>query len=93
MPVVSMRGLAAFFVLFMIGCDPGGRAMEDLRLARLKVGVSTEQDVRGLFGAPAAVRESGHTKGLVYPLGPEGLHTLLLKIGADGKYFGATKTC
>jgi hypothetical protein len=62
--------------------------MEDLRLLKLKAGVSTEQDVRSLFGAPAAVRESGGTRGLVYPLGPEGLHTLLLKIGADGKYLG-----
>jgi hypothetical protein len=83
-----MRGAAALLAIALIGCDPGGRAMEDLRLVKLKPGVSTEQDVRGLFGAPAAVRESGGARGLVYPLGPEGLHTLLLRIGADGKYLG-----
>lgn len=89
MPVVRLKhGVAALLVLSVLGCDPSGRALEDLRLAKLKPGVSTEQDVRGLFGAPFTVRESGATKGLVYPLGPEGLHTLLLKIGADGKYAG-----
>ena len=89
MPVVRLlRGVAALLVLSVIGCDPSGRPIEDLRLAKLKPGVSTEQDVRGLFGVPAFERESAGTKGLVYPLGPEGLHTLLLKIGADGKYVG-----
>jgi outer membrane protein assembly factor BamE (lipoprotein component of BamABCDE complex) len=89
MPVVRItRGLAALLVFSMIGCEPSGRAIEDLRLAKLKPGVSTEHEVRGLFGAPAAERESGATKGLVYRLGQEGLHTLLLKIGADGKYLG-----
>jgi len=31
---------------------------------------------------------SGGGKGLVYPLGPEGVHTLLIKVGPDGKYQG-----
>jgi outer membrane protein assembly factor BamE (lipoprotein component of BamABCDE complex) len=89
MPVVRLVQAAAMLLLLsVIGCDPGGRALEDLRLAKLKAGVSTEQDVRRLFGAPPAVRVSGATKGLVYPLGPEGLYTLLLSIGADGKYVG-----
>ena len=69
-------------------CDPSGQVYEDLRLARLKPGESTEQDVRNLFGAPESVRTVGSGKGLVYPLGPEGAHTLLIKIGADGKYQG-----
>ena len=69
-------------------CDPSGQVYEDLRLARLKVGESTEQDVRKLFGNPYAVRDVGGGKGLVYPLGPEGVHTLLIKIGPDGTYQG-----
>jgi outer membrane protein assembly factor BamE (lipoprotein component of BamABCDE complex) len=83
------RVLTAVAALVVVAaCDPSGRAYEDLRLARLKVGESTEQDVRKLFGDPHAVRDIPGGKGLVYPLGPEGLHTLLIKIGSDGKYQG-----
>ena len=71
-----------------IACDSSGRAYEDLRLARLTEGESTEQDVRKIFGEPAATRDLAEGKGLVYPLGPEGPHTLLLKIDAKGRYRG-----
>ena len=83
------RMMAAVAALFSVAaCDPSGQAYEDLRLARLKVGESTEQDVVRLFGPPVAVRSLPSGKGLVYPLGPEGAHTLLLRIGADGRYQG-----
>lgn len=83
------RAMAALAALFSVAaCDPAGRAYEDIRLARLKVGESTEQDVVRLFGTPVAVRTMPDGKGLVYPLGPEGAHTLLLKIGPDGRYRG-----
>jgi outer membrane protein assembly factor BamE (lipoprotein component of BamABCDE complex) len=83
------RLIAAVAALFAVAaCDPSGQPYEDLRLARLKVGESTEQDVVRLFGAPAAVRPLASGKGLVYPLGPQGAHTLLLRIGADGRYQG-----
>lgn len=72
----------------LLACDPRGSAYEDVRLGQLKEGESTEQDVRRLFGPPSAVRDGGGGKGLVYPLGPEGLHTLLIRIGANGKYQG-----
>ena len=72
----------------LVACDSRGKAFEDLRLARLTEGVSSEQDVRALFGAPAAVRDIAIGKGLIYPLGPEGPHTLVLKIDAKGKYQG-----
>lgn len=74
--------------LTAVACDPAGNAYEDVRLARLKAGESTEQDVRKLFGNPQAVREIPGGKGLVYPLGPEGPYTLLIRIGSDGKYVG-----
>ncbi len=74
--------------LALIACDSRGRAYEDVRLMRLTEGESTDQDVRKLFGAPAAVRDLNGGKGLVYPLGPEGAHTLLMKIDAKGKYQG-----
>jgi outer membrane protein assembly factor BamE (lipoprotein component of BamABCDE complex) len=79
---------AAGALLSLLACDPSGQVYEDLRLARLKPGESSEQDVRKLFGTPESVRTVGGGKGLVYPLGPEGAHTLLIKIGADGKYQG-----
>ena len=69
-------------------CDSRGKAFEDLRLARLNEGQSTEQDVRKLFGDPAAVRDVTGGKGLIYPLGPEGPHTLLMKIDGKGIYQG-----
>ncbi|MEO8186264.1 MAG: hypothetical protein ABI580_02740 [Burkholderiaceae bacterium] len=69
-------------------CDSRGKAFEDLRLARLNEGQSSEQDVRKLFGDPAAVRDISGGKGLIYPLGPEGAHTLLMKIDGKGLYQG-----
>ena len=75
-------------VLALMACDSRGRAYEDLRLARLTEGQSTEQDVRKLFGEPAAVTNIGGDKRLIYPLGPEGPYTLSIKIDATGKYQG-----
>lgn len=87
-----IRSIAACAVLALVSlaaCDSRGRPYEDLRLARLTEAESTEQEVRKLFGDPAAVRDvAGGGKGLVYPLGPEGPHTLLMKIDAKGKYQG-----
>jgi outer membrane protein assembly factor BamE (lipoprotein component of BamABCDE complex) len=83
------RALAVVAAVFTaVACDPSGKVYEDVRLARLKEGEATEQDVRKLFGAPQAVREMAGGKGLVYPLGPEGAYTLLIRIGPDGKYIG-----
>lgn len=90
--VIQLRsllgGLALSVVIGLMACDSSGRAYEDLRLMRLTEGESTERDVRELFGDPAAVRDIPGGRGLVYPLGPEGPHTLLLKIDAAGKYRG-----
>ena len=83
------RAMAAVAALLSVAaCDPTGKPYEDVRLAQLKVGQSTEQDIVRLFGAPFAVRTSAEGRGLVSPLGPEGAHTLLLKIGQDGRYQG-----
>lgn len=78
----------AFAFVSVMACDVRGRAYEDDRLRRLSVGDSTEEDVRKVFGNPAAVRNSADGKGLIYPLGPEKPHTLLIKIDAGGKYQG-----
>jgi hypothetical protein len=88
--VKYIRGLIGCVLVAtaLLACDSRGRAFEDLRLARLNEGQSTEQDVRKLFGDPAAVRDITGGKGLIYPLGPEGPHTLLIKIDGKGKYQG-----
>lgn len=84
----ARRLMAVTAVALVAACDPSGQAYEDVRLAKLRPGESTEQDVRKLFGNPYAVRDLDAGRGLVYPLGPEGLHTLLIKVGSDGKYAG-----
>lgn len=84
-----LKGVLAIMPLFsLLACDPRGRVYEDVRLSQLTEDQSTEQDVRRLFGVPFAMRSEGGGKGLVYPLGPEGLHTLLIRIDANGKYQG-----
>ena len=92
MTVNCVRGLMVCVLIAgaiaLLACDSRGRPFEDLRLARLNEGQSSEQDVRKIFGEPAAVRDITGGKGLIYPLGPEGPHTLLIKIDAKGKYQG-----
>lgn len=87
-----IRGLSRVLMITtmfsLLACDPSGRAYEDVRLAQLTAGESTEQDVRRLFGTPSTVRDVGGGKGFVYPLGPEGSHTLLIRVDANGKYQG-----
>ncbi|HVE88645.1 MAG TPA: hypothetical protein VNA44_03010 [Burkholderiaceae bacterium] len=84
-----LRGMLMIASLIsLLACDPGGRAYEDVRLGQLKEGESTEQQVRHLFGPPSAVRDGSGGKGLVYPLGPEGAHTLVIRIDTNGKYQG-----
>jgi len=80
--------LVAATTLVLLACDSRGRTYEDFRLIRLTEGESTDQDVRKLFGAPSAVRDLDGGKGLIYPLGPEGPYTLLMKIDANGKFQG-----
>ena len=52
----------------------------------LKPGVSTEAEVRGVMGTPAAEFANGDgTRRLVYPRGPLGTQTFMADVGADGK--------
>lgn len=76
--------------LLLIACDPSGAPLDDLRLARLKPGQSTEADVLRLFGQADMVRPRPSGHGLVYPLGPEGAVTLLIEIDGAGLYQGAS---
>jgi len=48
-------------------------------------GQSTEADVRSRMGAPTDTRTDGGDKLWEYATGPEGMHTHLVRIGADGR--------
>ncbi len=64
---LSAAGLTA---ALLVACDSHGGAYEDLRLARLTEGESTEQEVRRLFGDPVAVRDLAGGKGFGLSTGP-----------------------
>jgi hypothetical protein len=51
----------------------------------LVAGQSTEADVRARMGAPTDTRTEGGDKLWEYATGPEGFHTRLVRIGADGR--------
>lgn len=69
----------------MFGCN--GRAVEDFGLEKLKVGISTETDVRREMGAPEKVwDEADGSRTLEYPKGPEGHRTFMIHLDQQGIY-------
>lgn len=69
----------ALAIVLLAGCD-------QQRIAQLQPGVSTEQDVRALFGAPDAVWDAtggGHV--LEFDRQPAGHENYMIEIGPDGK--------
>jgi len=66
-------------VAAVVGCDRK-------RIEKLEEGVSTEADVRGQFGEPAAVyHEAGGVRTFEYARQPEGQTNYMITIGTDGK--------
>ena len=52
----------------------------------LKAGVSTEAEVRGVMGQPAAEFAAGDgSRRLAYPRGPMGTQTFMADVGPDGR--------
>jgi hypothetical protein len=75
-----MKNLASLLaVLFAAGCASySGRGLE--------AGVSTEAQVRGLMGTPAAEYAGpGGSRNLAYPHGPLGIETFMAEVGPDGR--------
>jgi hypothetical protein len=71
--------LCALLMLAVAGCD-------SRKIGELEEGVSTEADVRGRFGEPAAIygaADGSHT--LEYPRQPEGQRNYMITIGPDGR--------
>lgn len=85
MSIKRMAGPAAV-ALLLAACDQYGRPLEHPGLDRLKPGVSTEMDVRGIFGVPdMVIEERDGSRVFHYPQGPEGPRTFFAVIGTDGK--------
>jgi hypothetical protein len=65
-----------FFAALLGGCAGAGA---------LVAGQSTEADARARMGAPTDTRTDRGDKLWEYATGPEGFHTRLVRIGADGR--------
>lgn len=73
-----MRHILALAVLAAAGCASYDGS-------RLRPGIATEADVRGVMGPPAAeFREPDGSRRLAYPHGPLGRHTFMAEVGPDG---------
>jgi hypothetical protein len=72
--------------LSLSGCNPDGSPQQQLGEDRIAVGVSTEGEVRIIYGAPSMVwEEEGGARTLEFVKGPAGHRTFMIQIGADGK--------
>lgn len=71
--------------MLMFGCN--GRTVEDFGLEKLKLGISTETDVRREMGPPEKVwDEADGSRTLEYPKGPEGHRAFMIRLDQQGIY-------
>jgi hypothetical protein len=80
--------LASVFTLSLSlsACNQDGTPQQQVFEDRLAPGVSTEGEVRLIYGAPSMVwEEEGGTRMLEFVKGPAGHRTFMIQIGADGK--------
>lgn len=73
-------------VMSLLACDFIGDMMfKEWRFQRLKAGTATESEVVHIMGDPDKVwLNSDNTHTLVYPLGPQGIHTWMVTVNATG---------
>lgn len=70
----------------LTACNQDGTPQQQLGEDRIAVGVSTEGEVRIIYGAPSMIwEEEGGTRMLEFVKGPAGHRTFMIQIGADGK--------
>jgi SmpA / OmlA family len=74
-------------VLILSACDPQtGKPQDQIGEHKIAVGVSTEAEVRMIYGKPDDIwEEENGARMLMFPKGPEGPRTFAIKIGSDGK--------
>jgi hypothetical protein len=83
-----MRSTILMFVsvLMLVACNQDGSPQQQLGEDRIAVGVSTEGEVRIIYGAPSMIwEEEGGSRILEFVKGPMGHRTFMIQIGADGK--------
>jgi hypothetical protein len=81
------RLLLALIPLAFAACDPQtGKPQEQIGEHKIAVGVSTEAEVRMVYGKPDDIwEEENGARMLMFPKGPAGPRTFAIRIGADGK--------
>ncbi len=73
-------------VLTLAACNQDGSPQQQLGEDRIAAGISTEAEVRIIYGAPSMVwEEEGGARTLEFVKGPAGHRTFMIQIGADGK--------
>lgn len=73
-------------VLALAACNPDGSPQQQLGEDRIAVGISTEGEVRIIYGAPSMVwEEENGARTLEFVKGPAGHRTFMIQIGADNK--------
>jgi hypothetical protein len=80
----TLLTLASVFTL--AACNQDGSPQQQLGEDRISVGISTEAEVRIIFGAPSMVwEEENGARTLEFMKGPAGHRTFMIQIGTDSK--------
>ena len=79
--------LIAFMTALMLAaCNPDNTPQQQLGEDRIAVGISTEGEVRIIYGQPSMVwEEDNGARTLEFVKGPAGHRTFMIGIGSDGK--------
>ena len=72
--------------VLLAACNPDGTPQQQLGEDRIAVGISTEGEVRIIYGAPSMVwEEENGARTLEFVKGPAGHRTFMIGFSADGK--------
>lgn len=75
-----------FCLVSLAGCGPDGQAIDQFGQEKIALSVSTEGDVRIVYGQPSMVwEEEQGARTLEFVKGPAGHRTFMIQMGADGK--------
>lgn len=70
----------------LVACSPNGQAIDQLGQEKIVLNISTEGDVRIVYGAPSMVWEQElGARTLEFVKGPAGHRTFMIQVGSDGK--------
>jgi hypothetical protein len=83
---ILSRLTAACVAVMLLACDFNGDwMMRERNLIKLQIGIATEADVTKIMGQAEKVwHNADSTRTLVYPMGPEGVHTWMVNVSLNG---------